>query len=233
MKKAQDSELNFIDRAGHLRAEFVRCNCQVLDDKAFGPLAAVAIVVFGRAQGFLSISGFPVLIPSFCFESRQNFPNRERAMTVNLRSLTRDTLTKEKREVPMTGLLTTAATLTTLKKMAFTLFCCTLLIVAAPAQTLQQIKADPGNNTPPPPGAILDLNGQPIPTAYRQYTVQFRAAIANTAITFAFRNDPSFTSFTNASVTDVTNPNSPGPNLLLNGDFSLGTVGSTPVDWTY
>src|SRR6266446_4221369 len=32
----------------------------------------------------------------FCFESRQNFPKKERAMTVNLR-----TLTREKREVPM------------------------------------------------------------------------------------------------------------------------------------
>src|SRR6266446_7663087 len=36
----------------------------------------------------------------FCFESRQNFPKKERAMTVNLRTLTRD-LTREKREVPM------------------------------------------------------------------------------------------------------------------------------------
>jgi hypothetical protein len=149
-------------------------------------------------------------------------------MTANLR-----TLTREKREVPMTGFLMPATTLTTLKKIAFTLLCCTVLMVfAAPAQTLQQIKADPGTNNPPPAGAILDLNGMPIPTAYQQYTVSFIAGIANTAITFAFRNDPSFTSFANASVKDVTGE-IPGPNLLLNSDFSLGTVGSTPVDWTY
>jgi uncharacterized repeat protein (TIGR01451 family) len=134
----------------------------------------------------------------------------------------------------MKRLLIPATALTILRKSALALLCCTaLMVLAASAQTLQQIKADPGNNNPPPPDAILDLNGRPIPAAYQQYTVQFQAAIANTAITFAFRNDPSFTSFTNASVTDVTIPNSPGPNLLLNGNFSLGTVDSTPVDWTY
>jgi uncharacterized repeat protein (TIGR01451 family) len=161
-------------------------------------------------------------------------------MTVNLRTLTRKEDKRKERD-PMTRFLTPVAPLTTLKKVAFTLFCCTVLTVfGAPAQTLQQIKNDPGNNTPPPPGAILDLNGKPIPTAYQQYTVQFQAAIANTAITFAFRNDPSFTSFTNASVTDVTNPNSPGPNLLHNADFSGGTYtdpvsGNTfvPNNWTY
>jgi uncharacterized repeat protein (TIGR01451 family) len=134
----------------------------------------------------------------------------------------------------MKRLLIPATTRTTLRQLALTFLCCTALMMsAASAQTLEQIKNDPGANNGPPAGAILDLNGQAIPTAYQQYTVQFQAAIDHTAITFAFRNDPSFTSFTNASVTDVTNPNSPGPNLLLNGDFSLGTVGSTPVDWTY
>ncbi len=138
----------------------------------------------------------------------------------------------------MTRLLMPATTLTTLKKVAFTLFCCTVLMVfVAPAQTPQQIKADPGNNNPPPPGWILNLNGQAIPTTYQQYTVEFQAAIANTAITFAFRNDPSFTFFTNASVTDMTTSSG---NLLTNGDFSQGTYvdpvsGNTlvPNSWTY
>jgi len=64
-----------------------------LDDKEFGPLAAVAIVVFGLRQGFCQ-AGLPLPDAKFCFESRQNFPKRERAVTVNLLPLTR-----EKREV--------------------------------------------------------------------------------------------------------------------------------------
>jgi len=150
----------------------------------------------------------------------------------------------------MKRLLNPATTLTTLRTLALTLLCCTaLMVLAASAQIPKQIKRNPGANTAvnaaantaanngPPPGAILDLNGQPIPTSYQQYRVQFQAAIANTAITFAFRNDPSYTSFANASVTDVTNP---GPNLLSNGDFSGGThtdpvSGNTlvPNNWTY
>jgi uncharacterized repeat protein (TIGR01451 family) len=155
-------------------------------------------------------------------------------MTVNLRTLTRED--KRKERDPMTRFLTPVAPLTTLKKVAFTLFCCTVLTVfGAPAQTLQQIKNDPGNNNPPPSGAILDLSGTPIPGGgngtYQQYTVNFTANIANTAITFAFREDPAFISFAKASVVDLSVES--GPNLLLNGDFSLGTVGSTPLDWTY
>ena len=86
-------------------------------------------------------------------------------------------------------------------------------------------------NEPPPAGAILDLNGLPITNTQQSYSVDFVGALANTAITFAFRQDPSFLSFSNASVVDLTNP---GGNLLVNGDFSLGPVGSnTPVGWTY
>ncbi len=136
----------------------------------------------------------------------------------------------------MKRILSPAATLTTLTKTAFTLLCCTLLMVfSAPAQTPQQVKADPGNNDGPPAGAILDLNGLPIPTSYQSYTVNFQATLSQTAITFAFRNDPSFIYFTNASVTDLTNPNG---NLLLNSDFSGGVYtsgnnSSVPNNWTY
>ena len=115
---------------------------------------------------------------------------------------------------------------------------CSIASVAV-AQTLQAIKADPGNNNPPPAGAILDLNGTPIPGGgngtYQQYGANFTASVANTAITFAFRDDPAFISFANASVTDVTHPNG---NLLVNGDFSGGTYTDngntlTPDGWTY
>jgi Abnormal spindle-like microcephaly-assoc'd, ASPM-SPD-2-Hydin/Divergent InlB B-repeat domain len=117
-----------------------------------------------------------------------------------------------------------ATALTSLRKLCFTLLCCTvLMVVSAAAQ----------NNEGPPTGAILDLANPPqaVPGAYQQYSVEFTATVANTAITFAFREDPAFISFSNASVTDVTNP---GLNLLINGDFSAGPVGSnTPVGWTY
>ena len=118
----------------------------------------------------------------------------------------------------MTRLLMPATTLTTLKKMAFALLCCTVLMVFdAPAQTLQQIKNDPGTNNPPPSGAILDLSGTPIPgggnSTYQRYTVNFTANIANTAITFAFREDPAFISFANASVVDVTANNGTKPTM--------------------
>ncbi|MDE2302887.1 MAG: hypothetical protein KGK11_10045 [Sphingomonadales bacterium] len=63
------------------------------------------------------------------------------------------------------------------------------------------------------------------------YSVSFVAGVANTAITFAFRHDPSFETFTDVVVADVTNP---GGNLILNGNFASGTVGtSNATDWTY
>jgi hypothetical protein len=125
------------------------------------------------------------------------------------------------------------------------------MVFAASAQTPQQIKADPGTNNPPPTGAILDLNGQTVPGGgngtYQQYGVDFTAAAANTAcgdgcttaITFAFRDDPAFISFANASVRELTDLGVEfGSNLLTNGDFSGGTYtnngnSSTPNGWTY
>jgi hypothetical protein len=110
------------------------------------------------------------------------------------------------------------------------------LAIATPAQ---YNKLDPGANNPPPAGPILDLSGTPIPgggnNTYQNYTVNFTATLPNTAITFAFREDPSFISFSNASVTDVANP---GVNLLINGNFSQGVYtnngnSATPIGWTY
>ena len=86
------------------------------------------------------------------------------------------------------------------------------------------------NNNPPPVGAILDLAGGTIPHGTAQaYTVDFTAALSNTAITFAFREDPAFVSFAGASLVDLTNPSG---NLLLNGNFASGS-GSNATNWTY
>jgi hypothetical protein len=88
------------------------------------------------------------------------------------------------------------------------------------------------NNNPPPPGAILDLAGTAIPhTPSQAYTVDFTASLANTAVSFAFRDDPAYLFFSNVSVTNLTTPSG---NLLTNGDFSAGTYGaSLPNGWTY
>jgi hypothetical protein len=87
------------------------------------------------------------------------------------------------------------------------------------------------SNLGPPAGAILDLNGQPITNTQQSYSVDFTAAVASTAITFAFRQDPSFVSFSNVSVVDLTTSSG---NLLTDGDFSGGTPGSNVVPgWTY
>jgi uncharacterized repeat protein (TIGR01451 family) len=162
------------------------------------------------------------------------------------------TLTREKRAFSMKRHLMPVAALTTLKKVAFAFLCFTVLMgFGASAQTIQSIKVDPGNNNGPPAGPILDLGGTyatPSTTAvaipndgqetYAQFSVNFTAnatnstctnGVCSTVITFAFRDDPAQISFTNASVTDVTNPSSPGPNLLTNGNFSTGVL--TP--WTY
>lgn len=107
-----------------------------------------------------------------------------------------------------------------------------VILAAAPAL------ASPVNE-PPPAGAILDLSGTPIPgggnDTLQSYSVDFTASLSDTAITFAFREDPAFISFESASLVDLTNPSG---NLLLNGDFSGGTYtdngnSATPNGWTY
>jgi hypothetical protein len=86
-------------------------------------------------------------------------------------------------------------------------------------------------NLGPPAGALLDLNGDPISHgSFTQYSVNFTATLTSTAITFAIREDPAFIFLENTSVVDTTTSSG---NLLLNGDFGLGTVGSLPLDWTF
>jgi hypothetical protein len=61
--------------------------------------------------------------------------------------------------------------------------------------------------------------------------VDFTAALADTSLSLAFREDPAFFSVTNITLTDLTHPSG---NLVVNGDFSLGRVGSdSPVGWTF
>lgn len=118
-----------------------------------------------------------------------------------------------------------------------------LLCAAAPAF------ATAVNNSPPA-GAILDLGGGETGTAAQavnhgapvQESVSFTAGLSSTQITFAFREDPAFILFGNASLVDNTTSSA---NLLTNGDFSGGTYAdpvsatdpygnsSVPNGWSY
>jgi hypothetical protein len=98
----------------------------------------------------------------------------------------------------------------------------------------------PEGNCAPPQGAFLDLavpnsdgsgNTGQVPTTYTQYSAAFVATGTTTNLTFALRSDPGFFSLSNISLTDITTPSG---NLVLDGDFSAGTVdSSSPPDWTY
>ena len=88
---------------------------------------------------------------------------------------------------------------------------------------------NPPTNCAPPAGAILDLNGTPVPHVYTPYHISFMAVAPTTNISFAFRNDPAFLLLDDVTVTHLA-----GPNLLVNGDFESGVVGdNAPVGWTY
>jgi hypothetical protein len=86
-------------------------------------------------------------------------------------------------------------------------------------------------NQPPPINPVLDLNGTPVPHSYQLYSVNFTAAVVNTNISFAFREDPAFLFLDDVSVTDTTHASG---NLIVNGGFESGPVGSSaPTGWTY
>jgi hypothetical protein len=86
-------------------------------------------------------------------------------------------------------------------------------------------------NLPPPSGAILDLNGQPLPTSYTQYTATFTATGTTTNISFALRDDPGYLSLDNVTLQNNTTSS---PVSVVNGGFESGPVGSnTPTGWTY
>lgn len=93
-----------------------------------------------------------------------------------------------------------------------------------------QALAAPSNVDEPSGPVVLDLNGTAIPHTYTHYTVDFTTAAGSTStdLGFAFREDPAFLYLDNVTLTT-----GGGSNLVLNGDFELGVVGGTPVDWTY
>jgi hypothetical protein len=88
-----------------------------------------------------------------------------------------------------------------------------------------------GNNNPPPAGpVVLDLAGTPVPHVFTHYSTSFTATTAASDISFAFREDPAFLHLDNV----VVRLNGAGGNLLLNGDFESGPLGSNaPASWTY
>ncbi len=80
-------------------------------------------------------------------------------------------------------------------------------------------------NLAPPLNPILDLAGQPLPSVYTNYSVTFTAASSLTDLTFAFRNDPGFTTLDDVSMMDNTTPSG---ELVVDGGFESGLA-----PWTY
>lgn len=82
-----------------------------------------------------------------------------------------------------------------------------------------------------PPGFIFDLHAQvgsvTLPT-YQLYSFSFNAAVANTTVSFAFREVPAYFAFDDASVAlDGTSTN-----LLVNPGFETATAGQNiPTSW--
>ena len=95
----------------------------------------------------------------------------------------------------------------------------------------QALAALPNIDEPTGP-VLLDLDGTAIGTGYQHYTVSFTAAQGtnSTDLGFAFRDDAAFLSLDNVSLTANS---APGTNLVFNGDFEQGTVGSSAVGWNY
>jgi hypothetical protein len=93
-----------------------------------------------------------------------------------------------------------------------------LCLLGVSAALPQHAIAQP-NNIGPPTGAILDLAGTAIPSAYQQYSVSFVAAAANTDLTFALRNDPGFFGLDDISMVDNSTSSA---NLVTNGGFESG-----------
>ena len=104
-----------------------------------------------------------------------------------------------------------------------------LLVLAGVGLSAKQAAAAAMNN-PPPAGAILDLNGQTVNHgAAVTQSVNFVGAVTSTNITFAFREDPAFISFSNVSLIDNTTHSA---NLIMNGNFASGS-GNNATDWTF
>jgi hypothetical protein len=100
-------------------------------------------------------------------------------------------------------------------------------VVVASALFASQAMA--ANNPPPAGQAVFTLDGAPIPHEYTNYSVTFVATASTTNLSFSFREDPAYFSIDNINLTT-----GGGPNLVVNGDFEQGPVGSqTPTGWSY
>src|SRR5271167_4840732 len=80
-------------------------------------------------------------------------------------------------------------------------------------------------NLAPPSGAIMDLNGQPLPVIDPTYTSEeFQVNPADivdgaTILTFLFRDDYAYIDFSSVALYDLSSP-TPTVNLLANGNFA-------------
>jgi hypothetical protein len=111
----------------------------------------------------------------------------------------------------------------------------TLLLATAVAAALVwsgQAMASPSNVAEPTGPVLLDFNLNPIPHAFRQYSVTFTtdAGSTSTDLGFAFRDDPSFLVLDNVSLTA---DGGPATNLVVNGDFETGVPSSHPIGWNF
>src|ERR1700733_13448133 len=75
---------------------------------------------------------------------------------------------------------------------------------------------------------LLDLENSPGQN-YTLYTYSFQAQLAQTFLTFEFRQDPAYWRLDDVSITNSTNSQ-----LLANGGFENGSYGpqDTPNSWT-
>ena len=86
------------------------------------------------------------------------------------------------------------------------------------------------NNSPPVGELVLDLAGQPVPSAYTYYVASFTALQATTFLTFAFRDDPGHFELDDTFLADS---NAANTNLLANPGFEARPAGSAPTPWVY
>ncbi len=105
---------------------------------------------------------------------------------------------------------------------ALTLIGCALLAAGQARAATNAV-----NNAPPAGPLVEDLAGLALPTSYTNYTASFVASTTSSVITWAFRNDPGYFGFDDASVST-----GGGANLLTNPGFEAGPVGSVATGWT-
>ena len=96
-------------------------------------------------------------------------------------------------------------------------------MIAMPAQAQT-------NNAAPTGQLILDLAGQPVPSAYTYYVASFTALQTQTLLTFAFRDDPGHFELDDTFLADS---NASSTNLLANPGFEARPTGSAPTPWIY